>query len=370
MCLAPITLNDEYRTKVACRSCSMCRDNRLNDLVGRCVAEQSTASATFAVTLTYSGDGPEAAILRYSDVQKFLKRLRKDGYTVRYICAGEYGAVKGRAHWHIVLFFYGKVPQIEMERRVDWKFWPHGFSYFQQPEYKGFRYVMKYALKSDIEGSIKALSMSKKPPLGHSFFMELASDMVKRSLPLHDPSYSFAHVLDRKGVPRRYWLRGRMAEMFCERYVQLWQNKFNRLPPYTDWLYEQYLDKIARKELDLDPVRFERDKAARQAEYLRRSQARRKADFKAALENQRQDLGFLMLEPGSRDMLIAYSDYTAELFIGESKWLLTEERKDVDVTVQKQLLRTSLMRSKYRPALLFLEREWNRYRSQVASGNN
>lgn len=203
MCLAPVSIRDEKsRHMVACRHCRVCRDNRVNDLVGRCIAEQSTASKTFAVTLTYgNGDSPEAALLRYSDVQMFLKRLRNNGYKVRYICAGEYGTKKGRAHWHIILFFYGHSPNWQIEARVNIPEWSHGFCYFQHPDYRGFRYAIKYALKSDAEGSVKALSMSKKPPLGYEFFMSLANDYVVRGLSINSPQYSFADIRDKKRCP-------------------------------------------------------------------------------------------------------------------------------------------------------------------------
>lgn len=105
MCLSPVQIkytpgdyhgskDEPFTQMVACRTCQLCRSNRVNDLVGRSFAEQCTASASYAVTLTYRGDGPETALLRYRDIQLFLKRLRKDGYTVRYICAGEYGSKK------------------------------------------------------------------------------------------------------------------------------------------------------------------------------------------------------------------------------------------------------------------------------------
>lgn len=92
MCLTPIRLKDN--TPVACRYCARCRANRINDLVGRCIAEQAASSATFSVTLTYAGDVPQAAALQYADFQKCLKLLRRHGYSVRYIVAGEFGEKK------------------------------------------------------------------------------------------------------------------------------------------------------------------------------------------------------------------------------------------------------------------------------------
>ena len=344
MCLSPLKLKDG--TNVACRGCELCRSNRLNDLIGRCIAEQCTASKTLAVTLTYAGDTAESAVLRYADVQLFLKRLRKDGYSVRYICAGEYGDKKGRAHWHIILFFYGRSPDIQIDRRVDWSFWPHGFVYFQNPDYRGFAYVMKYALKQEF--AVKALSMSKKPPLGYSFFMKLAHDIVDRALPVHSPEYSFAHVLDRNGVPRRYWLQGRMREMWLEEYCRYWQEVFGGEPPPSDFLLEKYLDPIARKEMELDPIRFERDKAMRDDLYLQHLRNRERAD-RAAF---RHPVAFLMLSSGQSDILVAFSDFTAELEMGSDKWMIEND----GVSVERQLLLSDLPLSKHKPVLAWLDK--------------
>lgn len=336
MCLSPIRLKD--RTIVACRGCTLCRDNRLNDLIGRCVAEQKISSLSLSVTLTYAGDTPFAVILYYRHIQNMLKSLRTDGYKVRYICAGEYGEKKGRAHWHIVLFFQGKAPAYELNTRINWKYWPHGFSYFQQPDYKGFRYVMKYALKQ--ENGVKSLAMSKKPPLGYDFFIRMAGDIVDRRLPIHSPEYSFLDVRDKNQVPRRYWLQGRMREMFLEHYVSSWRNQYNEEPPYSDFLVETYLDKIARAELELDPTRYERDRDYRDLKFHTELVASRARDFQSSLAK-RHVVSYVPLEFGETSLLVVYSDQTAELFYGKDTkpWLLS-----ASVNVAAQLLASGLPR--------------------------
>lgn len=273
MCLSPVRMlvgPTERPTLVACRSCRVCRDNRINDLVGRCLAEQSTASLVLALTLTYAGNGPETAVLRYSDVQKFLKSIRKAGLKVRYIVAGEYGTMKARAHWHIILFFTDLPPdimrasdlrkekrfgyeasvcsakQVIMDSRVFWEPWPHGLVYFQQPDYSGFRYVLKYALKSQSEGAEKALGMSKKPPLGFKFFMQMADDMVASGLVAQNPEYSFLDVRNKNGGTRRFWLQGRMRQLFLDRYVTMWRMQYGVDPMVSEWVQELYSDKVER----------------------------------------------------------------------------------------------------------------------------
>lgn len=364
MCLNPHSIEDAEgnQVEVACRSCWQCRSNRVNDLIGRCIAEQSVSAKALAVTLTYSGDTPQSAVLRYSDVQKFLKYLRagdwkqNNGYDVRYICAGEYGSRKGRAHWHIILFFQGKVPDLAFDRRIEWKYWPHGFVYAQNPDYGGFKYVLKYALKdTHIGGSVKTLSMSKRPPLGHSFFMDLADTIAEKGLAMWSPDYYFSDVVDSKGAIRRFWLQGRMREMFLERYCDTWQRLYNKLPPYTDFLYENYLDPIARKQLDLDPLRLEKRKALKQKEWV---QALIVAE-RLQRENERQSLGYCLVKHGGADILIAYSDFTAELTIGDHKWHLSEG----SVGLGEQLSRTPLNQSRQKAALRWLEQMFRNHRS-------
>lgn len=269
MCLYPFIAPDG--TALPCRTCWQCGENRVNDLVGRCMAEQATADQTFSVTLTYAGDTPNAAVLCYRDIQQFLKRFRKAGYSVRYIVAGEYGTIKGRAHWHMVLFLKGKTLDIvsASERQNDWQvvlpsfgndasariaFAPwsdpsagRGFAYFQEPDYGGLRYCMKYALKQQgADASVKSLSMSKKPPLGYEFFMNMADDLVDRQMPLQLPTYAFLGEKNAKGKHRQFCLQGRMRELFCDRYAISWALVHGAHAPASDWFTEAYLDKIAR----------------------------------------------------------------------------------------------------------------------------
>lgn len=353
MCLSPVRLKDGSR--VACRGCRLCADNRINDLIGRCIAEQVTSTAVFSVTLTYAGDVPEATVLRYRDVQLMLKSLRKDGYKVRYACAGEYGTRKGRAHWHIALFFKGKLPDVRQEARVVWKYWPHGFVYFQQPDYGGFRYVMKYALKDQASrAGANAFSLSKKPPLGYEFFMGLADDLVLRRLPIHSPEYSFAHVVNRKGRARRYWLRGRMRELFLDRYKAMWRMRYADDPPYTDFYLEQYEDKIERARSGMDVARVERDiDAKRPARVYIEPEP-------YAPEHSRRSIGYYFFaQGGDRYMIVAYPrGITADALLCRSdgeEWTIGLVN---GVSVEHQLQRCGVRLSCAMLASRWLREKW------------
>lgn len=240
MCLAPISIPDGAHL-VACRNCWQCRKARVDDLVGRCIAESHHASKALAVTLTYGDDAADhSSVLVYADFQKFMKRLRRKGYVVRYIVAGEYGSTFGRAHWHAILFFYGKYPEavsLAKERepwqvfyprrkddplaRIQWAPWEHGFSWIEEPSYEAFRYVLKYALKQEEKDvSVGHLAMSKKPPLGDAHFRQLAADHVKQGTVPSSYSYSFHDVRDKKGRPRKFMMQGVTRENFLSYYLR------------------------------------------------------------------------------------------------------------------------------------------------------
>ena len=275
MCLTPSTLRDGKT--VACRQCRICIDNRVNDLVGRCLAEQATSSSVLALTLTYKGDTPAAVVFNYKDVQDFIAYVRSY-YNIRYIVAGEYGGQKGRVHWHLILFFKGEIPtfltsaevktlprgehgfpifgitQFAIERRAYWQPWPHGIVYMQYPDYKGFRYLLKYALKDHKPGSARQSNWSKRPPLGVEFFRRMAYDAAQKRIPIHDPIYRFKDVLGKDGQPRKFWLSGVSRRLFLQNYVAAWREFHADDPPETEFLLQNLLDPLAAEEMELADV--------------------------------------------------------------------------------------------------------------------
>lgn len=262
MCIAPVKLDDG--TEVGCRECWQCRKRRVNDYVGRCIAESKFSKKTYAVTLTYDGDqGVNAVTLIYKDVQDFLKRLRKK-HKCRYIVTGEYGSAKGRSHWHIILFFKDSWPEVTSNKRVDWKYWKHGFSYFQEPDWKGFEYCLKYVLKDQTSRqSDSHLAMSKKPPLGHEFFQQLAKQYVEQALVPQTYFYKFGDVRDYKNREKGFMMQGKTRENFMETFVNEWEDKYSHEPlselvtDYYDDITEiEYTDEELYERLHYQPVKY------------------------------------------------------------------------------------------------------------------
>ena len=88
MCLNPIYL-EKLQNFVPCRKCSECKMSRAKEWAVRLYSELKTTDKSCFITLTYS-DENNPIILKKSDFQKFIKRLRKD-YDIKYFACGEYG---------------------------------------------------------------------------------------------------------------------------------------------------------------------------------------------------------------------------------------------------------------------------------------
>lgn len=228
MCITPTTLANGKQ--VSCRYCWQCVERATNDWVGRCIAESKTSVATHSITLTYGPDesGNEdhlrARLLTYSDVQKYLKYLRADGFPVRYLAVGEYGSTKGRAHWHLIVFWQDKVPEHQLNKRFNEKHWPHGFSHWELPQAHAVRYVCKYIRKEMGPGLKQGhFSMSKKPPLGAKYLSDLAGRYVAQGLAPQDLEYRFSESRDRQGKKQRYVMSGVTADMFLQSFLDQWR---------------------------------------------------------------------------------------------------------------------------------------------------
>ncbi|MBB3387281.1 hypothetical protein FHT82_000001 [Rhizobium sp. BK275] len=279
MCLNPVKIADVGF--VACRECWQCRETKIDDWVGRNIAESKTAKASHVVTLTYGQDRTtgdidhiRAAVLTYSDVQKYLKRLRTNGYPPRYFVVGEYGSMKGRAHWHIILYWQGEVPDHKLRENFMEKHWPHGWSYWDKASPEAVRYACKYLLKdpADEEQQGWGPMPSKKPPLGHDYFRWLADEHVQQGLSPQSLFYSFPDVrrinkhvrasgaksLREKAKPVQFRMGGKTAENFLGYFLDRWREVYQDDPPRSEplWAYEHKLLEayLAR----IEEPRFER----------------------------------------------------------------------------------------------------------------
>lgn len=132
-------------TPFPCGRCLHCRINKSREWTGRLLLEQKTSAASYFLTLTYSDDYlPEGNILIKSDLQKFLKRLRKlySSISIRYFAVGEYGDKSFRPHFHLALFSSDELFQSDIE-----SCWTFGFSLLAEFNKDTARYVTGYVVK-------------------------------------------------------------------------------------------------------------------------------------------------------------------------------------------------------------------------------
>ncbi|WP_156771396.1 hypothetical protein [Labrys sp. WJW] len=161
--------------------------------------------------------------------------------------------MKGRAHWHAMLFFYGEAPPHELtvdknnSRMFHNKYWPHGHQVWMTATEASAKYVCKYINKDiGVEERQAHLAMSKKPPLGDAYFRLLAQKYVDAGLSPQDLYYTFPEIKDYKtGLPKKYYLRDTTAYNFIEYYKAAWKMMYgNKYHPYSE-VIEKHDDKIA-----------------------------------------------------------------------------------------------------------------------------
>ncbi|ALS03675.1 VP4 [Gokushovirus WZ-2015a] len=93
---------------IPCGRCSGCRLERSRQWAMRCLHEKRMHKMSSFITLTYDDDHlPDGNTLVLSDLQNFMKRLRKiTGDGLRFYACGEYGEYTARPHYHVLLLNY------------------------------------------------------------------------------------------------------------------------------------------------------------------------------------------------------------------------------------------------------------------------
>lgn len=235
-----------------CRKCDECIAARKRSWVGRLLAEQQTSRETWFTTFTYAGgeDNAHADVLRYSDLQKTFKRLRKAGHKFKYVAVGEYGGKYGRAHFHVIFYWQTPPPHLTMDERINHPMWPHGFmqAEFPRSQQGAAAYIMDYLNKSTKGDAI--LKFSKNPALGEEYLLQYATDHADEGLALFvdgGATFTIPNNLNQAGdlffypVGKTSTLYQKMIEVYLYRWAQLRGNQ--PLPKSKDvWDYLDVLD--------------------------------------------------------------------------------------------------------------------------------
>lgn len=130
-CFFPFKKKDDP-TPLPCGKCPYCIQKRINGWIFRLQEHAKDADSVVFLTLTYNNEHVPISTngfmtLQKTDVQKFLKRLRKlsgqGNHTpvekrIKYYFVGEYGTKTHRPHYHAIIFNCDK-KQIETAWKLD-----------------------------------------------------------------------------------------------------------------------------------------------------------------------------------------------------------------------------------------------------------
>lgn len=153
-----------------CGQCFPCRINRRRIWTSRIMLEAVAHPAASFVNIDYApAHLPEGGNLCKPDLQKFLKRVRKNVGPCRFYACGEYGELRGRPHYHIALFGHGPEKAEELERC-----WNLGRCVTGTLTMDSAQYVAGYVMKKMTNVSDKRLAgrypefacMSLRPGIG------------------------------------------------------------------------------------------------------------------------------------------------------------------------------------------------------------
>lgn len=144
---------------IKCGQCIECRLAYSREWAIRITHEQQMHKVSCMLNLTYDDAHlPDHGQLWKDDLQRFFKRLRKAGYTFKYVASGEYGDVSRRPHFHIALFgvdfssdrrVFGRSSNGERTFISDvvTRVWPAGHHLIGSLNFESAAYIARYILK-------------------------------------------------------------------------------------------------------------------------------------------------------------------------------------------------------------------------------
>ena len=152
-CITPFYVKDKFTGEnipVPCSKCPPCKKRRTSGWSFRLVKEGERSKSALFVTLTYNTTHIPLSKkgfmnLDKTDVQKFMKRLRKlSNEKLKYYVCGEYGSKNMRPHYHLIIFNADK-EKVEKAWALDNK--PLGTIYIGDVNEASIGYTLKYMTK-------------------------------------------------------------------------------------------------------------------------------------------------------------------------------------------------------------------------------
>lgn len=246
--------------ELPCGNCIECDIKRTREWATRIMIEAKSHTDNCVLTLTYDNNHcPDELVKR--DIQLFLKRLfKKEGLVgVRRFYCGEYGSLKGRPHFHCILFgykpkdlvyFFGTGTDVLYKSKTIENIWGKGYITVGLLTYRSAFYCSKYLqkqIKSHYEGKVPPfIEMSRRPGIGYNGSFDIKTDMGKifvngKYLPIpryfdkvnmKDPSVDYLIMKIRRQLNKHYYT---LTER--RRFIH---SKINFYSKFTNKFYQMY----------------------------------------------------------------------------------------------------------------------------------
>ncbi|UPW40946.1 replication initiator protein [Sigmofec virus UA08Rod_6051] len=216
----PKNLNGYREISVPCGRCIGCRISRCKDWSSRCWHESQQYEHNLFLTLTYAPEhlpvnGSGCPIVKVSDFQAFMKRFRqhlvRSGQeSCRFFHCGEFGSLRGRPHYHALIFNSGVFPDLKFYKfsksgeplymsKTITELWGKGRVIIGSVTYKSAGYVARYCLKKEYgnkdhrgPGLSEYITMSRRPGIGFTWFNKYKDQLLSigfLNVPGKDGSY-------------------------------------------------------------------------------------------------------------------------------------------------------------------------------------
>lgn len=214
-----------------CGYCLSCRLHKSYEWAIRGYHEHSVSKFGTGefVTLTFDDDYlPDT--LDYKFMQNFIKRVRKAGYSVRYMACGEYGEKTQRPHFHAILF------GVRFPDRIHFKTTPDGFKLYNSAALSKlwkFGHAVTGDISKDSIAYVARYTLKKKygkNAIDHYFVVDPDTGEVLRD---DEPEMMYSSKCPAIGIP---WLQKYYSDIYPHGYL-IFDNK-KMAPPrsYNLWI--------------------------------------------------------------------------------------------------------------------------------------
>lgn len=178
---------------IPCGHCYYCKMSYQRQWLQRMYCESKYHNCAWFITLTYA-NAPRFLIK--SDLQKFMKRLRKHFAPLHlvFFANGEYGSLGKRPHYHLIVF---DLPLNDLELASNGthtsetirKIWNKGIVQVDEAELGSFCYVAGYSAKKSPEANQEYIEFMRQFPrkvrpfclmskkIGYRYFMDNYQDI-------------------------------------------------------------------------------------------------------------------------------------------------------------------------------------------------